>query len=235
MKINKFNSLEEASASAGEALNKLLNENKPTPTLLLLSAGSAFAILDYINASSLSENLTITMLDERFSEDPLVNNFLQLQKLDFYTQAVSQDVNFIGTLPRKNESPEDLAHRLNEAISQWLNNNKEGKIFATFGMGADGHTAGIFPETTDKIFAKKFEAEKLFVYNNALGKHQFTQRITASFTLFKKIDSAVVFICGKTKAQKFNALINKQSPAHLLPALGIFESKQLQIFSDILE
>ena len=102
---------ESAAAEAGEYLNNFLVENKKTPILLLLSGGSAFSILDYIGQAALGDNLTVTDLDERFSADPEINNFSQLQKHDFYQLALDADVSFFGTLPRPNETIGQLKER----------------------------------------------------------------------------------------------------------------------------
>jgi 6-phosphogluconolactonase/glucosamine-6-phosphate isomerase/deaminase len=233
MQINKFPSQEEAIAGAGEALNKLLAENKSSPILLLLSAGSALAILDFINASSLGENLTITMLDERFSQEPEANNFLQLQKLDFYTLALNANANFIGTLPRLNENMNDMQTRLEIGLTNWLNQHPQGKVFATLGMGPDGHTAGIFPSSDVKFFETAFENSHLITAYRADTTHKYKDRVTATFNLFKYIDEAIVFICGPEKQAKFKELLAGQAQINHLPIAGVVKTKHYQIFTNI--
>lgn len=234
MQIKRFETKEEAAAAAGEALNKLLADAKGTPVLLLLSGGSALSILGYISPSTLGENLTVTMLDERFSQDPEINNFLQLQKLDFYAQAQEANVNFIGTLPRPNENMDDMRARLEIAVKKWQDDNPKRKIFTTLGMGADGHIAGIFPYPNDvKFFENTFENHHLIAGYKAIGKHKHEDRITAALPLFKLIDEAIVFIWGAVKKAKFDELIKGKSQPHILPAVGIFETKHFQIFTDI--
>src|SRR6185369_10087310 len=102
---------ESAAAEAGEHLNFFLTENLKRPVLLMLSGGSSLAILEYVGKTALGENLTISMLDERFSEDPAINNFAQLQKTEFYKDAFDSEVSFFGTLHRPGESMEDLRQR----------------------------------------------------------------------------------------------------------------------------
>ncbi len=233
MKIYTFTSREEASASAGEALNKLLADNKDNPVLLLLSGGSAFSILDFVNGSSVGENLTITMLDERFSQEKEANNFLQMQKLDFYNLALSADANFIGTLPRPNENMEDMSTRLEVGLKNWISKNPEGKIFATMGMGADGHTAGIFPNKDANFFETAFESFNIITAYKIGGEHKFPERVTATLNLFKKIDEAIVYICGQEKKAKLAELIAGKAQTNDLPAVGILQTKHFQIFTDI--
>lgn len=236
MNIKHFAIREAAAAAAGEALNKLLAENRKRPILLLLSGGSALSILNYIEPSSLSENLTITMLDERFSSAPQVNNFLQLQKCNFYRLAQEANANFLNTLPRLKESIEDMRARLENSFKKWQKTNPRGKILATMGMGADGHIAGIFPYPDNlKFFKSTFENSHLYAAYSAVGKHQHEDRITATLTLFRNIDESIVFICGAEKKDKFHELISGQSQSHVLPAAGIFKTKHYQIFTDISE
>jgi 6-phosphogluconolactonase/glucosamine-6-phosphate isomerase/deaminase len=233
MKINKFDSKAEAAASAGEALNNLLLENIKSPILLLVSAGSAFEILEYVGEKVMSENLTVCMLDDRFSENPEVNNFLQLQKLDFYTLALSKDVNFFGTLPRPNEKITELAERFEGNLKNWRKENPNGLIVATFGMGADGHTAGIFPESDEKKFANLMKNESWVIGYNVGDKDKYSERVTTTLTFFKEIDFGIGFVCGEDKKLKFNELQQGGTSVNLLPALSWHSIKNLQIFTDI--
>ena len=232
--INRFDTKEEATAASGEALNNLLIENKAIPVLLLLSGGSSLAILDYVSANSLGENITVTMLDERFSQEAEVNNFAQLQKTDFYTRALGAEVNFLGSLPRPGENIEDMRARLEIGIKNWQQNQPKGKIFAVFGMGTDGHTAGIFPypENFD-FFSKNFENQHFVAGYSASSKHKHPERITATFSLFKNIDEAIVFICGQDKKPALDRFLKGAEQPHQLPALGIYETKNFRIFTDI--
>src|SRR4051812_45524273 len=92
--FERYQNKAEAIAAAGEELNRLLASYKTVPVLLLLSGGSALFMLDYVSKNNTGEFLTISMLDERFSEDKEVNNFLQMQKMDFYSFALETETSF---------------------------------------------------------------------------------------------------------------------------------------------
>lgn len=234
MDINRFETKEEAAATAGEAVNHLLMMNKTAPVLLLLSSGSSLSVLDYISASALGGNLTITMLDERFSQNAEINNFLQLQKLDFYPLAQEANANFIGTLPRNGENIDDMRARWEIALKKWRKDNPQGKIFATFGMGADGHIAGIFPYSDDAAFFENtFENQHWVAGYKAASKHEYPDRLTTTFPFFKNIDEAILFVCGEEKRPALEKLMKGDSQPHELPALAIYETKHSQIFTDI--
>src|ERR1051326_364995 len=178
---------EAAVAWAGEALNQLLGDYKKLPVLLMLSGGSALSMLDYVGKTVLSENLTVSMLDDRFSQDAAVNNFLQMQKTDFYVDAQEADVSFLGTVARPGEKIEELNARWEKNLKAWQMENPEGKILATVGMGADGHTAGIFPYPEDpEKFDRLFNRDSLTVAYNAIGKHKYSERVTTTLKFFEQ-------------------------------------------------
>lgn len=232
--IQHLENQEDATETAALALNEIFAQNLNTHKLFLVSGGSALKILDYIKPEYLNEELTVTLVDERFSEDPEINNFLNLQKTAFFQTALEREVHFIGTLPRPGEIVADMVSRFEMALKNWKNQNPQGKIIALFGMGTDGHTAGIFPfPENPKFFSEEFESSKWVVGYTAPQKAKFPQRVTTTFTFFKNIDHAVLFTCGKEKAQCLQNLISGQGQPHTLPALGLYETKNLEIFTDI--
>ncbi len=227
-----YKTKEEVAATAGETLNELLLENQKNPILLLLSGGSALEILDYVGDKALTENVTITMLDERFSEDPKNNNFLALQKTEFYSFAQKMECSFFGSLPRPNESLKDFSKRYENNLQTWVTENPKGKIFAVFGIGQDGHTAGIFPNNNEKEFNEMFNAQSLAIGYNAKNNTPLNLRVTATLTFFKLINNAIIFACGKEKKSALSAFKEKTLPVYLLPALGILQTKNRQLFTD---
>ena len=232
MKINQFTSKEEATASAGESLHNLLMANTKKPVLLLLSAGSALNLLDYVSKQGTGENLSIAMLDERFSNDPKINNFAQFQKTDFYTFALEMETNFFGSLPRKEETKEMLAERLEKNVRNWKTQNPEGLIIATLGMGADGHTAGIFPNANENEFNELFNRDSWFVAYFT-DKHEYKDRVTSTIPLLKQVDKAIGFVCGQDKKEKFEKLTKKQGKIYQFPAFVWHDFQDIQIFTDI--
>lgn len=223
-----------AAAEAGEHLNLALMENKNRPILLVLSAGSSFAVLDYVGKTALGENVSICLADERFSQDPEVNNFLQLQKTAFYEDALNAEANIFGTLPRIGETKEQLAERWENFLHTWADNNPKGLIIATLGMGTDGHMCGVlpYPESRDE-FHKLFESQAWVRAYDAGDKNKYRERVTLTLTFLKKNYVAFSFICGTEKKSKLDEVIKKQGEVYMLPALFLHELKNLKIFTDI--
>lgn len=234
LQIFRQNDNQSAAAEAGEHLNAILIENKKRPVLLMLSAGSALSILDYVGKNALGENLTISVLDERFSVDPAVNNFARLQKTDFYTEGLEAGCGFFGTLPRAGETIESLAQRWETNLKTWDKESLGGLIIATLGMGPDGHTAGIFPFPEDPTkFEKLFLSEPWVTAYNAGEKNQYSERITTTLAFFKMIDLGLAFVCGPEKKENLDKVISGQGNLSALPALSWREIKNVKIFTDL--
>lgn len=233
-KIFRQTDPQSAAAEAGERLNFFLAENKKLPILLMLSAGSALSVLDYVGQAVLGANLTVSMLDERFSQDPKINNFLQLQKTDFYASALEAEASFFGTLRRNGEVMEDLRQRWDKNLKAWRAENPGGLIAATLGLGQDGHTAGIFPFPEDPIkFDRLFNNEAWTAAYNAAGINKYPERVTATLTFLKTIDFGFALVCGKEKQEKFAQLISSHAKEAELPARVWYEMKDLKIFTDL--
>lgn len=234
MEIFKQDDPEAAAAEAGEYLNSALVENKKSPILLMVSGGSAFAILEYIGKTALGPNLTVSVLDERLSDDPEINNFSQLQKTDFYTDAFDAEASFFGTLPRPGETMEELRSRWDKNLNAWREENPGGLILATLGMGPDGHTSGIlpFPETPEK-FEQMFNGQNWTEAYNAGIKNKYPERITTTLTFLKNIDIGFAFVAGKDKQEKFTELISANKKTAELPAAVWNEMKDVKVFTDL--
>jgi 6-phosphogluconolactonase/glucosamine-6-phosphate isomerase/deaminase len=227
-----------SAAEAGENLNAFLTENIKLPVLLMLSGGSglSISIIDYVGRVALGANLTISMLDERFSQDPQINNFLQLQKTDFYKDAFEAEASFFGTLPRSGETMDDLRQRWDKNLKTWRAENPRGLIAATLGMGPDGHTAGILPFPEDPIkFESMFGGEAWTAAYDAGNKNQHPQRVTSTLTFLKMVGFGFAFVAGRDKQEKFDLLISRGAKTKTaeLPAAIWHKMKSVKVFTEL--
>lgn len=198
-------------------------KNSNQNILLLLSAGSAFSVLDFISNNSFGSNLTIAVLDERYDKTNENNNFNQLTKTDFYSRAKAHGCSFIDTSVKQNQTKESLAGFFEGELVSWSKNNPSGEITATVGMGNDGHTSGIMPFPDEKeYFEKLFESDKWVVAYNASGKNEFADRVTTTITFLRKIKRVFCFTVGKNKADVYLRL-QKEAPVDEMPVQVIKE------------
>ncbi|MCI0566343.1 6-phosphogluconolactonase, partial [bacterium] len=199
MEIVRNADIKKVREAAAGALGDALFGASDRAALLLLSGGSAFDILSGISAERFGGHLTVGMLDERFDDTPNANNFLQFQKTDFYKIAGDAGARFIDSVPKKNETLEDFAERMEREWKNWREENKKGTIIITEGTGKDGHTAGVLPFPEDRErFAKIFLSDAVWVRGYDAGaKNEYPRRATATLSFLKnEVDAAIVIIAG---------------------------------------
>jgi len=225
-----------AQQNATSFLEKCLIENKSKEILLLLSGGSAFSLLN-IDIKILTDKMTIGVLDERYSTDPNINNFQQLVATPFFLKAQRAGCRFIDTSVKPNETIAELALCFERELKNWKNNNPNGIIIITQGMGADGHTSGImpFPENKD-LFATLFENETKWVAGYDAGnRNQFPQRVTTTIPFLRNVDISLVYIVGKEKVEIVKKALKEDVSSNVLPICIIKKIKSVYLFTDITE
>ncbi|HLL60700.1 MAG TPA: 6-phosphogluconolactonase [Candidatus Nitrosocosmicus sp.] len=222
-------------SAAIEAINDSLQRNKRNSILFLVSGGSALPLLDEIKSDFLGPHITISVLDERYSEDLSINNFAQLIQTNFYQSALEKECEFIDTRP-KDETLEELAERFDASLKLWKKNNHQGVVIATQGIGPDGHTSGIMPFPEDpKAFHTLFEQEDIWVVGyDAGGKNQYPLRVTTTIPFLRnQIDEAIIYAGGGNKrAALENVFLNGQLSE--TPARVIKEMKHISLFTTVM-
>ena len=193
--------------------------------LFFVTGGSSIAVgvkiaelLCAYPKQDLIKNLTITLTDERYG--PLGHKDSNWQQL------LEKGFNLLGAklIPILNgESRDDTVKNFNEILHQEFR-VAEYKI-GLFGIGADGHTAGILPES-----------EAVNSADLAYGYDTPTfSRITLTPEAIEKLDEAVVWVQGENKwsvledLEKNDINITKQ-PAQILKRVSL-----LTIFTDYSE
>lgn len=219
---------------AGACLSESINfyREYQRPILLMLSGGSAFKLLDYVDSQILDSQITLTTLDERFSTDQGVNNFDQLKSTNFYKQAVDRGVSSIDTTARHGESLEAMTKRINSAMTDWFLNNPSGVVLVTMGVGLDGHTAGILPEQTAVDFNAK---DWLVSYQTSLSDNPYPTRITVTYKfLLEQVDFGLVYVVGEEKCPVLDDLLNSEVALEKMPAQIIKDMQTVKLVTDCL-
>jgi len=157
------------------------------------------------------------MGDERGSREPDINNYLQL-KNRYSKQSILEHV--LETVPEEKESIKNFALRIEEIFFQTLTELQNPKIVYVVGIGADGHTAGIFPGEIE-WFRKTYQGDLSYVPVPAQGLRSDSR---ASFTptwILENVDELIGYAVGPDKQeilQKLNTEDKKlnERPAELL-------------------
>lgn len=205
-----------AAATAGQKLTALLHARQGTPTLLLVSGGSALTILEHVAVDTLGSWLTLSVLDERYSPDPAERNFNQLQTTGLYQQALQQGVNIIDPLPTNDLTLKEAGERFADALMSWRAAHPEGRVTAIMGVGADGHTAGIFAGEYGVDFAGD---EWVVAYSVPQQVSQYTDRITVSYTFLRtQVAEALVYAVGEAKQPVITQLEQGDCTEDVMPA-----------------
>ena len=226
MKVFLHNTKEETKKAATETLNQLFGETSQ-PILFLSSGGSSLELLDGL---SLGDHVTVSVLDERYSNDPTINNFSQLM-----THRIS--AKFIDTRIKEGESIQELAQRFEKELREWKNANPNGTIVITQGMGSDGHTAGMMPyPESHPIFQNLFENSHRWVvgYDATKEKNEYPLRVTVTMPFLQEVvDHSIVYLTGENKTEAFKRTLDSQGKLWETPARIIREMKDVKIFTDI--
>jgi 6-phosphogluconolactonase/glucosamine-6-phosphate isomerase/deaminase len=227
---------QEAKQEAANTLTVWLEEACHQPTLLLVSGGSALNILEHVQVPLRASDLTVTVLDERLSDDAAVNNFAQLATLNFSERVRRAGGSFIDTRPSPEETLPELAERLELALRQWKMNHLEGVVIATQGIGSDGHTAGIMPYPHERdTFQELFDdAAHWVVGYDAQGKNPYPLRVTVTLPFLRNvIDRSLVFVVGEEKHRVLERVLKEEGSLWETPARITREMKETAIFTDI--
>jgi 6-phosphogluconolactonase/glucosamine-6-phosphate isomerase/deaminase len=158
--------------------------------------------------------LVITLTDERYGDNNhQESNWFKL-KTGGFTVAGAK---LIPILSNKNisETTEDFIKNLESEL-----NETDYKI-GLFGIGADGHTAGILPHS------QAVDSEELAYSYDAPP----FERITITPKTILKLDQAFVYAMGETKWPVIKKL-KKEFPVNELPAQILKKIPLLTIFTD---
>lgn len=236
MKVIKETSKKALQQKAADKINSLLEKYKKSTVLLLFSGGSAFSLISLVDDKYLAKNLTVGMLDDRYTYQEKVSNFGQFARKGFYQKAMLRETSVIDSRIRRHELLPDLGRRMGNALKAWRKNNPNGKIIITQGIGSDGHTAGIMPYPEDKeMFKKYFEKKKWITAYDAGSKTEHSQRVTVTFPfLTEQVDHSIVFVVGKEKKQVLKSILDEKSEPNEFPGRVIHQMKDVYLFTNLL-
>ncbi len=213
---------------AGAYINSLLASYADKPVLLVLPGGSSREIIDLLAGELLTDQVTITVTDERYTDDLEENNFAHIQGTSFYNASIEAGSFCIDTQIFSGESHEEHAKRFDKNLKEWKRDFPNGKIIALFGVGKDGHIAGMIPGTEN--FEEKFNNPEIYAIDLVDTKFE---RTTTTFPFLKQIDFPLVYISGSEKSDALAKIVAKEGDLHQTPARILNEMKEPIVFTDI--
>jgi len=234
MEVIRKKSRKEAIEKVSLRLNQILDAHSHVPMLFLSSGGSSLELLERIVI--FPPNFTVGMTDERFSEDPKVNNFARLAETLFFEKAQDRGAYFIDTRVQPGEDLEVFAKRFEAALTNWKEEHPGGRIVITQGVGVNGHTAGIMPYPKEEaVFQELFEGGTWVRGYDADGRNEYSLRATITMPFFRMVDHSVLYIIGKEKKDALSRMMSVKGMLFETPARIIHEMREVHVFTDIQE
>lgn len=221
---------------AASTLEALLEARAGKPTLILLSGGSSLWPLQYLPASVFGPSFAVTFLDDRFTEDPTANNFLQLTAMPLFTELQKAGVAILPTNPKRGESLTAYADRLDGQLRLWLDAHSDARAVALIGVGTDGHTAGIMRYPDDEpYFDKTFvDTDRWVVGYDATGRNPYALRATATIPFIRDcVDHAVCVAVGSEKVPSMQRLFSEHGSLADTPSRVLWNMRDVVMFTDI--
>ena len=223
--------------AVAQAVGEYLRARADVPTLLMIAGGSLpEVVLPHIDRGVLSPQLTISIFDERCTEDETGLNELQLQATPFYADALRAGVGTMSVVVGDDATCPLVAEDWEKRLRQWQAAHVEGEIAVLAGVGADGHIAGILCHTPAE--------HETFMSEKWIAAHHFSDtdnphpsRITPTFTFWREaVSMSFVYTKGEEKVEALQALFSPTpdlatTPAQVLSSLPL-ESLRLYTDSD---
>ncbi len=205
---------DQAIRQIAQAINRALEKGS---VLLLLSGGSniknAVAIQQQLNLGN--SRLTVSLVDERYGDiGHADSNWQQLLEAGFDTSGVRVIPVLTG------EAPEQTADAFGAALSYAFQNHDT--VIGMLGMGADGHTSGILPDSL------AVAATDLVVHYQGPDH----QRITTTPVALQHLDTAFLVAYGDNKRTQLETLLHESVPITEQPVQLLKQLSDVRIYSD---
>lgn len=216
MEIKNTVNKEEIAQLVANRIIELLNNNQKV--FWFVTGGSSIEIISKASIKINQQphkNLTIALTDERYGQVNHENsNWYSLIKNNFNLK----EANIIQVLKDKNR--QETAKDFNEELKKYLTDDTYKIGF--FGVGKDGHTAGILPNS-------------VAVNSSELACDYSTEvfeRITITPKTIELLDEAIVYMQGEEKWPVVKDLLEKNISIEEQPAQILKKLTKLTIFTD---
>lgn len=221
--------------AAGAAISDLFAKFSGTEILFLVAGGSSLDVLEYVAEDDISSQMTVVVTDERVTDELDINNYAQLQASPFWNKLVRNDAYSIPT-ELLGRNSEELRDAYDAALKKWKVDFPKGVVIGLYGIGEDGHTAGIIPGVyPEKEFDARYLGNRYAEEFSALDKGAFPFRVTTTLSFMRDIvDVAFFYVKGEAKADALKATLLADGDIHKTPARIMHDMKKVFVFTDIL-
>lgn len=191
--------------------------------LLLVSGGSGIAVSSEVSKQLIGSDLTglyVTLTDERYvpfghkdeNWQQLLDTGFDLPGAQTYRVIQEGDVN-----------REITASAFEKTLEDWV--NLADFSVGLFGIGPDGHTSGIKPDSP-AVHAEAWTSE----YTG-----EDFERITTTPNFISQLDEVITYAVGKPKFETLAKLIHENLPVDEQPAQVLKEAARSTLFTDYTE
>ncbi len=219
----------------GAAISDLFERLSGNEVLFLIAGGSSLAVLDHVLDDNISSQMTVAVTDERVSDDLDINNYAQLQATSFWNKLVANDAYSIPTELLGRDSRE-LSDAFDAALKKWRADFPKGIVVGLYGIGEDGHTAGIIPGVYSKAdFDSRYRGPRYVEEFEGVGTGSFPFRVTTTLSFMRDVvDVGYFFAQGEKKAGALKATLSADGSVYETPARIMHDMKKAFVFTDIL-
>ncbi len=207
-----------------QQLQRSLASDKPV--LWLVSGGSAVAaqvtVMQQLSQSvpDTLANLTILPVDERYGPAGHADsNSEQMRRAGFAPEPATW-VDVLGEGGTLSETLEHYETLVEDSFA------RAKTVVATLGLGADGHTAGVLPDSPAVLDS----TATVIGYN-----WSDFERMTLGLAQLQQIDQAFVLAYGDTKCSALQRLHDNQDLLSSLPAKVLYDIPSVTVYNDCLE
>lgn len=220
--------------AAGKAISDLFERYAGTEILFVVAGGSSLGVLDHVAENNMSSEMTVVVTDERVSDELDINNYAQLQATPFWNKLVRHDAFSIPT-ELLGRSSVELRDSYDAALKKWREDFPKGIVIGLYGIGEDGHTAGIIPGVySEEEFDARYQGTRWAEEMEALDRGTFPSRVTTTLSFMRDaVDVALFFVSGKVKEVALKRTLASDGSVHETPARIIHEMKKAFVFTDI--
>lgn len=237
MEIIKCINKHEAALQGAGLLNRYLLSKADRPILLLLSGGSSVSIIEVLDQKVVLPNLSIGLVDERYSLKEKDLNLSELKRVRFVLRAQQRGVPVAAIQIEDTENPSESAERYEDYLKQWRIVSPKGVIVAVLGIGTDTHIAGVLPYPDEREWFEDtfINARQWVVGYDTKGKGDYPARVSVSLHfLTQEVDFAIAYACGKEKQEALRRALNVDGTLSDTPARVLFLMKEAYLCTDII-